>query len=69
MTGSGIYTQKEIADLKAENESLQIKIRKNEERIQELVRNCDHSRTHTESVVYGELEICSLCGTILEKNF
>ena len=69
MTDSGIYIQKEIAALKSENESLQIKIRKNEELIRELIRNCDHSRTHTESVVYGEMEVCSLCGTILEKNF
>ncbi len=69
MTGSGIYTQKEIASLKAENESLHIRIRKNNKRIQELIQNCDHSRTHTESVVYGKMEVCSLCGTILEKNF
>jgi|GEM_PF-5120308 len=69
MTDSGIYVQKEIAALKAENESLHIKIRKNQKRIQELIRNCDHSRTHAESVVYGELEICSLCGTILDKSF
>lgn len=69
MTGSGIYTQKEIAELTAENESLQIKIHKNTKRIQELIRNCDHSRIHTESVVYGEMKVCSLCGTVLEKSF